>query len=106
MYFQENERKSSTERKSSKVHNCFASHDDTEEKEDLNQNLLPDDEEIDEMTDSDPVIDYKLERLINLLRLSRRTVVFTKSPFTKDKHYGTQCGIRCDLFCSNLEDLH
>ena len=46
------------------------------------------------MSDAEGVTDYKLERLVNLLRLSRRTVVFTRSPYTKDKHYGIQCGIR------------
>lgn len=55
---------------------------------------MPDPEEITEMTDSEAITDYKMERLVNLLRLSKRTVVFTRSPYTKDKHYGTQCGIR------------
>ena len=52
------------------------------------------------MTDNDAVIDYKLERLVNLMRLSRRTVVYTRSPYTNDKHYGTECGIRSLLLFS------
>ena len=86
------------ERKSSKVHNCFAHHEETEEKT-VTSDCLPENEEILEMTDNDGVIDYKLERLVNLLRLSRRTVVFTRSPYTNDKHYGTECGIRFHLLC-------
>ena len=46
------------------------------------------------MADSDLVVDYKLERLVNLMRMSKRTVVFTQSKMTDAKHYGTQCGIR------------
>ena len=52
------------------------------------------------MTDNDAVSDYKLERLVNLMRLSRRTVVYTRSPYTNDKHYGTECGIRSLLLFS------
>ena len=47
-----------------------------------------------EMADQDLVVDYKLERLINLMRMSKRTLVFTQSKLTDAKHYGTQCGIR------------
>ena len=75
-----------------KVHNCFSSGNESEQDEE--NALLPDPEEITEMSDNDGVTDYKMERLVNLLRLSKRTVVFTRSPYTKDKHYGTQCGIR------------
>ena len=46
------------------------------------------------MADEDLVVDYKLERLVNLMRMSRRTLVFTQSKLTDAKHYGTQCGIR------------
>ena len=55
---------------------------------------MPDPEDITEMSDYEGVTHYKMERLVNLLRLSKRSVVFTRSPYTKDKHYGTQCGIR------------
>ena len=78
------------------MHNCFAGH--TEEgdgDEDLSETfLVPDIDEIVEMADEEAVLNYKLERLVNLLRLSRRTVVFTRSSLTTDKHYGTECGIR------------
>ena len=74
----------------SKSHNCFAK--ESEPQDDIEDFLF--DEEITEMTDLDIVIDYKLERLVNLLRLSKRTVVFTRSARTTDKHYGTECGIR------------
>ena len=80
------------QRKQSKVHNCYQA--ETPRVEAAECQLLPRAEEILEMTDLEPVTEYKLERLVNLLRLSRRTVVFTRSPHTKDKHYGTQCGIR------------
>ena len=75
-----------------KVHNCFSSGNESEQDEE--SALLPDPEDITEMSDYEGVTDYKMERLVNLLRLSKRTVVFTRSPYTKDKHYGTQCGIR------------
>lgn len=75
-----------------KSHNCFVTEDETPLK--VEECLFPDDEEVTEMTDLDVVVDYKLERLVNLLRLSSRTVVFTRSAVTTDKHYGTQCGIR------------
>ena len=75
-----------------KVHNCYSSGIESEDDEEIG--LMPEPEEITEMTDTEGVTDYKLERLVNLLRLSKRTVVFTRSPYTKDKHYGTQCGIR------------
>ena len=75
------------------VHNCYSTGNESETDEE-SSSLLPEPEEITEMTDSEAVTDYKMERLVNLLRLSKRTVVFTRSPYTKDKHYGTQCGIR------------
>lgn len=67
-----------------KLHNCFIP--DSEPQDNIEDFLF--DEEITEMTDLDIVIDYKLERLVNLLRLSKRTVVFTRSARTTDKHYG------------------
>ena len=73
-----------------KTHNCFAP--DSEPQDEMEDFLF--DEEITEMTDLDIVVDYKMERLVNLLRLSNRTVVFTRSARTTDKHYGTECGIR------------
>ena len=83
-----------TEPKRKKSHNCFIIHEDNHQEETENSYKLPNDEEILEMTDDDNVVDYKIGRLANLLRLSKRTVVFTRSPYTNDKHYGTECGIR------------
>ena len=76
-----------------KTHNCFAPA--SEPQDDIEDFLF--EEEITEMTDLDIVIDYKLERLATLLRLSNRTVVFTRSARTTDKHYGTECAIRLVL---------
>ena len=75
-----------------KPHNCFVKQDETSQH--VDDFLFPDDEEILEMTDLDVVVDYKMERLVNLLRLSSRTLVFTRSALTSEKHYGTQCAIR------------
>jgi hypothetical protein len=46
-----------------------------------------------QVADSPAVVEYKLERLVHLLRMSRRTVVYTEARSTDSRHYGTQCGI-------------